>query len=86
MKKRPDKFANPEITELHYKLSTMLKKNHVPIKPKQSQNETEEHGLICQDGCDCPIMNGAPIYEDVKIKLWSYMKRCSKIVSSKVLF
>ena len=86
MEKRPDKFANSESTKLHSKLSTMLKKNQMPIQPKQSHNEAGEHGLICQDGCDCPIMNGAPIYEDIKIKLWSYMKRCSKIVSSKVLF
>jgi hypothetical protein len=56
----------------------------IPTQPKKTQKEVEQHGLICKNGCTCPIMNGAIIFDDKKTQIFAYMKRCLKIVGSKV--
>ena len=50
----------------------------------KSLDNMEDHGLICKNGCNCPIMNGATILEDKKSQIWTYLKRCLKIIGSKV--
>ena len=56
----------------------------IPTQPNKIQKEAEQHGLICKNGCTCPIMNGATIFDDKKLQIFAYMKRCLKIVGSKV--
>ena len=50
------------------------------IQVNKPKNEGD-HGLICTDGCVCPVMNGATISDKVKTQLWAYMKRCLKITN-----
>ena len=56
----------------------------IQTQPKKTQKEAEQHGLICKNGCTCPMMNGAIILDDKKLQIFAYLKRCLKIVGSKV--
>ena len=45
--------------------------------------ENMEHGLICKEGCTCPIMSGtAQIDEKFKQKIFMYLKKCTIITRS----
>lgn len=48
------------------------------LAPKVTPAEAE-HGVICKEGCTCPIMNGATINEKMQNKIWAYLKSCLKI-------
>ena len=56
----------------------------IPTQPKKTQKEAEQHGLICKNGCTCAIMNGSTIFDDKKLQIFAHLKRCLKIVGSKV--
>ncbi len=51
-----------------------------PIEPvKPMMPESPQHGLICKEGCDCPVMLGAHVNANGLNKVWAFKRKCLKL-------